>query len=542
MCVAGGCQTCQGTAGTFHNQRLDVDGEDRYYYLHVPSDYSCDSPWPVLVDFHGTSGGSLPEESYALAELVAIADASGFIVVRPRSRSKDEGGGDVFRWDENPGDLELNATFTRALVADLATRYRLDPTRTHTAGFSSGTNMAAQFLADSPPTFVGFGFVGGGMWDDPGLSAFAADAPRIYTVSGYRDYMFSYLRQLDSALDLAGYPAGRHFNRETDAGHELYGWHYQELWPWLDAGVRPAAGTLAAPWVADTFPASESLLGAALNPDGDVVATGTGGAFFVRDHATGAWSAAGSVSSTFVPHFAGLCLLASGVGIAVGEQVVAHTSDGGHSWTAAPPIPEFQGSYFGSSYLNAAACTGGGDILGGGYWTGVESLDAGSSWQGASMDNGGYGAQIAQLAFGPSGTAVAVGYLSYVGRRASGGSFTVASTQGSAQWYNGVAAGPAGSWWVVGEAGEILGSSDDGLSFTLQPTPKSEDLYAVAFADGATGLAVGAHGTALATHDGGQSWQDVSTGLDGYLGAAIFLDASHALALGEHGTAVVIGL
>ena len=94
---------CDGIAGTFHHQSLQVEGEERFYFLHVPATYDCTQAWPLLVDFHGTSGGTEPEVSYKNDELVALADAEGFIAVRPRSRSSAvEGLGDVFRWDQNP--------------------------------------------------------------------------------------------------------------------------------------------------------------------------------------------------------------------------------------------------------------------------------------------------------------------------------------------------------------------------------------------------------------------------------------------------------
>src|SRR5688500_323838 len=98
--AVGDAVPCQGTAGTFHQQVLNVDGEDRYYFLHVPAAYACGQAWPVLVDFHGTSGGDEPELSYKNDELLALADAEGFIAVRPRSRSSVQPGlGEIYRWD-----------------------------------------------------------------------------------------------------------------------------------------------------------------------------------------------------------------------------------------------------------------------------------------------------------------------------------------------------------------------------------------------------------------------------------------------------------
>jgi photosystem II stability/assembly factor-like uncharacterized protein/predicted esterase len=540
-CVDGECRACVGGPGTFHDLTLEVDGETRHYYLHVPGDYRCERPWPMLVDFHGTATGEAPEESYGLEELTALADLERFIVVRPRSRSSDEGGVEVYRWDQNPGDLRANVGFTDALVGELVKRYRIDTKRMYAFGFSSGTNMAAQLLGELRWAFSGFGMVGGGMWDDPGLPDLSRSAPRLYTVTGYRDYMFEYLGQLGVALDAAGVPPGARWNREADTGHDLYGWHYEEMWGWLARGERPPPGRLSAPWRQEAFAFEESLLALARTPAGDTVATGSGGSFFKRDRETGAWRRTGGLSRAPSSYCTALCFLPSGAGIAVGGTHVARTDDGGARWSDGPGIPEFQGSYFGTSYLNAVTCSESGRLFGGGYWTGVESPDGGETWQGARMENEGYPAQVAAMA-SRSGTVISAGYYGYIGRSAAGAPFQQMSHPGVSQWFNGVAAGSTGNFWVVGERGEILHSSDDGLTWEKQIGPGREDLYAVDFHDDHTGLAVGLHGAALSTHDGGRSWVDVSTGLDRYLGAVSFLDAHTALVVGERGTALLLSL
>jgi photosystem II stability/assembly factor-like uncharacterized protein/predicted esterase len=532
---------CAGGPGTFSDQTLNVGGETRAYYLHVPLAYRCEERWPLLVDFHGTSTGRAPEERYALEEAKALADLRGFILVRPRSLSGKEDGDDVYRWDQNPGDIAKNVAFTGALVGDLKERYSLDPQRMYSFGFSTGSNMATQLIGDANSAFSGFGIVGGGMWDDPGLPDLKNRALRVYTVTGYRDYMFEYKRDLDAALDERGLPKSARKNREAGSGHDLYGWHYEEMWRWVDQGTAPGAGRFTAPWEREAFGFKESLLSLARNPDGDLIATGSGGAFFKRDHVTHAWSRIGDVAGAPSSYFTSLCFLPSGVGIAVGGTVVARTTDGGASFGKGPLVPEFQGDYFGTSYLNAVACSESGRILGGGYWTGVESSDSGDTWHGAEMDNSGFPAQVAAMA-SRAQTVISVGYYSYIGRSVAGGPFQERDHPGASEWWNGVAAGPNGHFWVVGERGKILHSSDDGQSWERQATPRRDDLYAVEFHDEHTGLAVGLHGAALLTRDGGESWVDASTGLDRYLGAVVFLDAKTALVVGEAGTVLRLSL
>lgn len=527
--------------GTFHDRKIEVDGEQRYYYLHVPKGYSCDHPAPLFVDFHGTSTADRPEESYAQDALDALSEEQGIVLVRPRSRSSDEDGTTVFRWDQNDGDIERNTVFAEALVQELVGRYRIDPKRMFVAGFSSGTNMAAQLLASTSWSFAGFGFVGGGMWDDPGISTFVSDVPRIYTVTGFRDYMYPFLVELDDALEKTDFPAENRMDRQVSTGHDLYGWHYEEMWRWLDRGEAPAPGEVLDPWVEEALPTTESLLALAKNPAGDLFATGSGGSFFKRDRASGAWSKAGHVGNDASSYCTSLCFLPSGVGIAVGGTLYARTEDGGATWTRGADIPEFQRDSFGSSYLNGVACAGEGRVYGGGYWTGVTSADAGKTWAGAEMNNDGYLAQVSSIAE-RSGTVVSVGYYGYIGRREGDGPFEPIAHPGSSQWFTGVAAAPNGHFWVVGEAGEILHSADDGKTWERQTAPQAVDLYGVSFADEQVGLAVGLHGTVFATQDGGATWVTVPTGVDRFLGAAAFVGTREAIVAGERGSALRISL
>jgi poly(3-hydroxybutyrate) depolymerase/photosystem II stability/assembly factor-like uncharacterized protein len=519
--------------GALHAQTLTVSGETRYYFVYVPTTYSCAHAWPLLVDFHGTGAASTPdtavEEYYAQDELVALAEQQGFIVARPRSRYANESGQLLFRWDENTGDLTKNVAFTRALVPALAAKWRIDPARTYTSGFSNGTNMAMQFFGDA--LFHGFAVIGGGEWNTP--AHVPTDGARIYATTGYRDYMYQYLRQMRSFLDAHQYAADRMWQRETDTGHVLYGWHFAELWAWLDRGEKPAAGNLAAGWTRETLtPGAPSLIQLAKAQDGSMLAAGALGTLWRRD-ASG-WQRTAQLTSGFAPNFTDLCVLANGHGVAIGEGVVAETSDDGAHWTVGAQVPEFGGMNFGFSYLNGLGCASGA-IVGAGYWSAAKSSD-GNSWAGVTMDEGSYAAQVAAVHVSDGGTWLASGYYSYLARSSDGSTFTESNAPVSREWWNGIASAAGGRWWVVGEAGGILASTDDAQTFLAQTAPRGDDLYAVAFYDAQHGMAVGAHGAALLTTNGGTTWQDVSTGLDGFLGDVAWLDAQTALVVGQGGT------
>lgn len=537
-----GAWPCSGGPGTFHEQSLSVDDEERYYFLHVPEAYRCAEAMPVLVDFHGTAG-ERPEEAYRTEGLVALAESERFILVRPRSRSSTGPNGVVHRWDENVGDLSRNRRYVHALLADLGERYHLDLERTYASGFSSGTNMVAQFFTDTPPLFQGYGFIAGGLWNDPGIGDvdFSNWRPRIYASTGYRDYLYFAQRALLENLHLSGADPRTMLVRESDTGHELYDWQYPELWDWLDEALPFLPSTPSPLWVPEPLFTSDSLLQIALGPSGGLLVTTARGRIYRRSPLTGRWGTS-QIDQPAEVALAAICALNSGKVVVAGEGRFLVSDDEGQSFSLAAPIPERFGEYFFDSRINSLACKGRERILAGGYWNAVLSRDGGRSWEGSEMSYGpGIPAQIASVAVGTGSTAVAAGYF-YLGYSTDGLHFTSVAPPVPVEWLNDVAFAPPNHYWAVGEAGIVLHSQDGGRNFELQPGPVPRaDLYAVDFWDERVGMVVGAHGRAYFTDDGGQSWYDVSTGLDRFLGDVQFLSANEVLVVGEGGLALVYG-
>ncbi len=531
--------TCASPTGLLHAQPLTVGSLDRHYMLYVPSSYACTSPMPLVIDFHGTWSGSEAdngEEFYALDGAIAAAESNGFILARPRSLSSVEDGESVYRWDENPGDLIVNATFARALVTHLEGLYAIDAARVYTLGFSSGTGMASQFLADQPQLFAGYAFVGGGYFPGEAPSAVhVSPATRMYGVSGYRDYLYTDEELLLALLDASSVPRTQYFQRTDMNGHELYGWHYLEMFAWLDKGNRPAAGTLATAWTPESVPTTGDLTALASDGAGGLIATGSTGGIFRRT--ANVWSQVAAIAGQ--PAFASVAVLPSGKGVAVGEAHVAHTIDHGATWTTDVTIPQFVPGFFTTPFLNAVAASAG-ELVTVGYWNAAHSADA-VTWSATAApltDAPTLTAQGAQVKASAAGTWIATGYYDYLARSSDGITFTGVTPPVDIQWLMGIASAPGGHWWVSGEAGTILASSDDGLTWTTQTVATAEDLYAISFADALHGLAVGSHGAAFVTSDGGATWTARPTGLDAYLGDIAWLDATTALVIGGNGTAI----
>lgn len=529
-----GPPSCSGLPGTFHDQQLASGGELRGYFLHVPADYRCEDAWPLLVDFHGTASGPVAEEAYHTDALIETADREHFIALRPRSRSSLEGGSEIFRWDQNPGDLARNTAFTRALLVELEANYHVDPSRIYASGFSSGTNMIAQLAAAADLPFAGFGFVAGGFWNDPGAIAPQALSARYYLATGYRDYLHGSQRALSAKLQGAHVGDEQIFLRETDGGHELYGWHFGELWAWLDRGERPAAGRLTAGWTQTATLAGGTLLALVPTSSGAFLASSARGALHLRN-ARGSWSMAGNPGRDQA--WVALAALPSGRALAAGDGALLESDDGGSSWRPGAAVPEFFGQYFGNAKVSALATSGRDRVLAGGAWCGAISDSGGRRWSGSRMFYPGTSvpAQIAGVEIGTASTAIAAGYY-YLGRSSDGLSFTALSSPRENGWLNDLAYAPPSDWWAVGDDGAIFHSGDDGRTWVDQsPLGEHRNFYAIDFQDRVVGLAVGMGGAAYETTDGGQTWRDASIGLDRMLGDARFLGADRALVVGEGG-------
>jgi photosystem II stability/assembly factor-like uncharacterized protein/predicted esterase len=519
---------CSGGTGTFAEQTIEVEGEQRFYFLHVPASYRCEDGAPLWIDFHGTAGDR-PEEAYRTQELVSAANRAGAIMVRPRSRSS----GGVYRWDQNPGDIGRNVRFTGALIEEMARLYRIEPERRYASGFSSGANMAAQFLGRDD--FDGVAMVGGGYWADPLIGDLSGSTLRVYAVTGYRDYLIGTLLPLLDELVDNGLPSDRIFFRQTDTGHELYGWQFEEIWGWLDRGERREDGPLSARWMLDpTFASEDDLIQIEVVANGDLLATDRRGA--IHRWTGGVWSEAGRVGGQLAGPLTGICVLPSGSGIAAGGGGLALTDDFGATWRTTPPAPETSGMFFGYAYLNDVACFGADSFIGGGYWVAVRSDDAGDTYRELDAELAGFNiaATIGAIEVSTASTAIAAGYF-YLGRSDDLETFTDIGIPPGLDWLNDVSYA-GGRWWIAGEAGAIARSIDDGLTWTRQSTPLTADLFAIDFYDENIGLAVGLHGAALYTEDGGTTWTDVSIGPDLFLGDVRWVDASTAIAVGERGT------
>ncbi|HPO31692.1 MAG TPA: acyclic terpene utilization AtuA family protein, partial [Candidatus Hydrogenedentes bacterium] len=124
-------------AGCFRREEsIVVEGERRYYRLHVPGDVASRAPVPVLFALHQFSDTDRGMER--LTGFNDLADAEGFIVVYPQGR---------FRvWNTGGERGEADLRFLEQLLDHVAGRYPVDLARVYATGASAG-GMMAQYWA-----------------------------------------------------------------------------------------------------------------------------------------------------------------------------------------------------------------------------------------------------------------------------------------------------------------------------------------------------------------------------------------------------------
>ena len=112
----------------------EQNGRHDGYYLYVPSTYTPDRAWPVVITLHGTYGW---DSAWAqIREWKALAQEKGFIVVAPKLRSVQ---GilpvDKVLWTK---DLATDDATILNMLDDVSAKYHVDPKAVLLTGFSAG--------------------------------------------------------------------------------------------------------------------------------------------------------------------------------------------------------------------------------------------------------------------------------------------------------------------------------------------------------------------------------------------------------------------
>ena len=169
-----------------------VDDAGETYALYLPSDYTPDRAWNLLLAFHPAARGRALVETYRTA-----AERYGYVVAASTTSRN--------------GPWEVSARAVRAMSRDVGRRFVIDASRIYVTGHSGGARVAMQVAL--------------GGQDIAGVIASSAGFPDVkprktvrfpvFATAGIDDFNYLELRRLDAAL------TSPHALEVFDGGHEL---------------------------------------------------------------------------------------------------------------------------------------------------------------------------------------------------------------------------------------------------------------------------------------------------------------------------------
>lgn len=180
------------TPGVIHDEVAAADDPSETYALYLPSDYSPDRPWSLLLGFHPGARGRAIVETYR-----AAGERYGYIVAASNTSRN--------------GPWERSARAVRAMSADVARRFTIDAARLYLTGHSGGARVAMEVAA-------GKNDVAGVIASSAG---FGDGRPRakakfvVFATAGLDDFNYLEMRTLDTTLTTP------HALALFDGGHTL---------------------------------------------------------------------------------------------------------------------------------------------------------------------------------------------------------------------------------------------------------------------------------------------------------------------------------
>jgi predicted esterase len=163
------------------------------YALYVPSNYSPDRPWSLLIAFHPGARGRAMVEKYQ-----AAAERYGYIVAGSNNSRN--------------GPLAVAAASVRAMSADLSRRFLIDANRVYLTGLSGGARVAMEMAIEKRNHIAGVIASSAGFPDGQPRSSvpFA-----VFGTAGTEDFNHIEMRMLDRKL------TSPHRLAIFDGGHTL---------------------------------------------------------------------------------------------------------------------------------------------------------------------------------------------------------------------------------------------------------------------------------------------------------------------------------
>ncbi|HJZ74597.1 MAG TPA: hypothetical protein VKE51_22830 [Vicinamibacterales bacterium] len=163
--------------GTIIDSVTCADDSTQSYALYLPSSYSPDRAWSLLIAFHPAARGRAMVETYQ-----AAAERYGYIVAGSNSSRN--------------GPVAVSAASVRAMSGDLGQRFAIDADRIYLTGLSGGARIALQ-VALGNRNIAGVIASSAGYPDSKPRSSLTFP---IFGTAGTDDFNYIEMRQLDRKL------------------------------------------------------------------------------------------------------------------------------------------------------------------------------------------------------------------------------------------------------------------------------------------------------------------------------------------------------
>ena len=149
------CSPSRGINTNDLTQKMEFDGRERNYIVHLPPKEKMNAPVPLLFHLHGGGGTAKGTAGLTFGRFNALADQDGFIVVYPNAINKNWNDGRKLEgelaWKEDIDDVG----FITAIVNEVKQKYNIDESRIFTTGMSNGGFMSSRLLCDRADIFRG---------------------------------------------------------------------------------------------------------------------------------------------------------------------------------------------------------------------------------------------------------------------------------------------------------------------------------------------------------------------------------------------------
>jgi polyhydroxybutyrate depolymerase len=173
---------------------IEIGNDQRKYRLFIPSTYSADNAFPLILNFHGTN--SHPDPQVELSEFETLAETEHFIVVSPLALFKRKIDGPI-TWNVNLKKGPDDVVFIRQLITKLKQQLSIDETQIFATGFSGGARMSSRLACDLSLTIAAIAPVAGIRYPDDCRPS--RGVPTI-TFHGEKDMVNHYTLRSDSPV------------------------------------------------------------------------------------------------------------------------------------------------------------------------------------------------------------------------------------------------------------------------------------------------------------------------------------------------------